>query len=217
MQCFISQRRETTLSFLKKNEHFEQNYIDYALHAGGVIVDIATGPGGGWVHGILELMPKDTVVISTDACTPCIHGYSEFYKDKNYYYFDVDLDKSLPFHDNSIDVFTGVLLCNVSNYRGLLSEVARCLKPGGRAVFHEIFFSPKSETYTYLTKENAVYASSDVYVEFCKSVGLDLAAMETCEKSLGKLDPEDGLPLSESDEWYRKNIYLQKRLADGMS
>jgi SAM-dependent methyltransferase len=208
---FVLQKQNSRLSSINNNEHFEQKYLDFVQNTIGIIVDIATGPSGGYTHGILNSMPKDTVLISTDACTFCINSYSEFYIDKNYYYFDVDLDNPLPFNDNSIDTFTGVLLCNVSNYRGLLFEIARCLKTSGKAVFEEVFYSPESETCKYLSNKNAVYASSEIYIDYCESIGLDLISIDICRKSVGKVEPGDGMPLSETDEWYRKNIYLKKK------
>lgn len=38
-------------------------------------------------------------------------------------------------------------------------------------------------------KENAVYASSEIYVDFCHSIGLDLAAVDVCKQMVGKMQP----------------------------
>lgn len=208
---FVLEKQKIKLSRIQKNEHFEKSYIDYVETKDGVIVDIATGPNGGWTHGILKNLSKNVTLISTDACNYCIDSYTEFYNQENYYYFDLDLDKPLPFKDNAIDIFTGSLLCNVSNYKNLLTEISRCLKTGGKAVFEEIFYSDNSVTYEYLIKENAIFASSDIYSDFCKKIGLEIVKIDVCEKMVGKMDPGDGLPLSDSDESYTKNIYLYKK------
>jgi SAM-dependent methyltransferase len=209
-QRYVEQEGAKKLYLINKNERFERNYIEYALIEEGVIVDIASGPHGGWIHGILNELPQNAALISTDACSFCIDNYSRYYSNKSYFYFDIDLDKPLPFKDDSVDVFTGVLMCNIPNYRGLLTEIARCLRPGGKAVFEEVFYSPDSKTFEYLLKENAVYASSEIYVDFCQSIGLDWVAVDVCKQMVGKMDPDDGLPLSDSDESYIKNIYLKK-------
>lgn len=195
-------------------ERSVRDYVEYAQIDCGLIVDLASGPSGGYIHNILEKISPNTVLVASDACPWVIDKYSEYYGRRHPGQFgciDMDLDKRLPFADGSIDVFTGVLLDNVGNYRGLLQEVSRCLKKNGRAVFHEMFFSRQSETFKVLSSENAVYASDEVFCNFCSSVGMDTIEVEACWKGTGKLDPRDGIPVNDQDEWYRKDVYMVRR------
>lgn len=207
-KCFSGKRAMTRKEY--DTNEYVKNYVDFSAVESGIIVDIASGPSAGYLHGTLDRMGHNALLIATDACPCVIHHYSILDKDKNFIYFDVDLDKHLPFIDQSVDVFTGVLMCNVQNYKELLSEIARCLKTGGKAVFHEVFYSENSESYKYLCAQNAVYASSEIYIHFCETLGLRCVNIEICWKSVGKVDPRDGMPLAETDEWYRKNIYFEK-------
>lgn len=209
LESWFRQKQSATRDAYIKKE-FVKNYVDFSAINTGVIVDIASGPSAGFIHGTLDKIGEDTLLIATDACPCVIHGYSKLHKDKNFMYFDVDLDKQLPFKDKSIDMFTGVLMCNVSNYKNLLREIARCIKPGGKAVFHEVFYAESSESYKYLCEKDAVYASSDVYVKFGEALGLKCLKVEICWQSVGKVDPGDGMPIAETDEWFRKNIYFIK-------
>lgn len=109
------------------------------------------------------------------------------------------LNEPLPFRAGSIDAFAGFLISSVAGHRALLNEIACCLKPGGRFAVAEIFFEKGSETYRQLVHENAVYAPFDDYVSCCKENGLIDKGGALVKKLAGKIDPDDLLPLNDTD------------------
>lgn len=89
--------------------------------------------------------------------------------------FDVDLDKSLPFKDESVDIFTGNLLMNVENYSTLIQEAYRCLKKGGKLAVIEIFFEHGSKTYEHLCSKGAIWSSFETFVAYCEKIGFEFS------------------------------------------
>ena len=119
-----------------------RHFVEFVSASDGVKVDLASGPSGYFAPFLDTLKDNDCFII-TDACPSVIKAHADICRQPNCYIFDVDLDKDLPFRNESVDIFTGNLLNNVENYGGLIREAYRCLKPDGKLAVIEMFFDEK--------------------------------------------------------------------------
>lgn len=187
-----------------------EGFISFALGAGDIIVDLASGPSG-YFAPLLERLKPSQLFIGTDACCAVLNGHAAAnVENGRFLMLDIDLDKSLPFRTDSIDAFTGFLTSNVIGYRALLSEAARCLKPGGRLAVAEIFFEKGCVTWQHLKNESAVNSSFEDYVSYCENIGLTYRGGERVKAMVGKLDPEDLYPLDDADKSEIRTAFFEK-------
>ena len=131
-------------------------------------------------------------------------------KRKNIDICEIDLDKKLPFKDNSVDMYCGNLVNNVMNYKELINEVYRTLKVNGKYNVIEWFFDENSETSKYLKENNSLIQSIDYYIDFCSQCGLKLINKEIQSSSIGKLEG-DLLPINPNDKKSVVMLYFQKQ------
>ena len=195
-------------------EDLVREYVDFVAACEGTIVDLATGPGGGYVAPILKRLLPEGLLIATDACLPVLEFQYRLFKPQfqdRFEILDVDLGKTLPFKGESIDVFCGAGVTNVANISDTLGEVARCLKKRGSVVLSERFYAQESETAKYLTNSGHVSASFESFDAFCRGIGLAVTRNEELYTRVGKSEPGDGLPLKETDEWAVTHVYLEKQ------
>lgn len=125
----MKQRYNSQRTIMNKDDAHKQ-FVKFVSEVRGVKVDLASGPSG-YFSPFLDTLDNSDIFIATDACPAVIEAHSKACNKENFYAFDVDLDKSLPFKDESVDIFTGNLLMNVENYSTLIQEAYRCLKKGG--------------------------------------------------------------------------------------
>lgn len=195
-------------------EPYVKEYVDFVAAYKGIIVDLATGPGGGYIAPTLKQLNPEGLLIATDACLPVLRYQYQLFKPQyqdRFEILDVDLGKTLPFKDNSIDIFCGVGVTNISNISETLKEVVRCLKSQGSVVLSERFYAQESETAKYLTELGHIFASFESFDAYCRGIGLHVARCEELFRKRGKSEPGDGLPLKETDEWTVVHIILHKQ------
>lgn len=104
----------------------------------GIILEIGTGPGGGYMPYVLKANPDATIIIS-DLSPTIVREWKNFL-DKtldspNLYYAAFDFC-NMPFKDNSIDIISdggGIGNCEGVKAKAL-KEAYRVLKPGGRLI-----------------------------------------------------------------------------------
>lgn len=176
------------------------DFFDRILDNGKIIIDLASGPSG-YFGTIIKKLRDDQLFIISDGSPDILKAHMEANKEKNNIgYMDLDLDKPLPFKNDSIDNFMGNYLGNVMEYQQLVSEAYRSLKNGGRFSVIEIFYEQGSETAFELRRENRLYADLDKYIQYFESVGFKLECKGTIEHVVGKLDPSDSLPRNDTDK-----------------
>ena len=188
----------------EKRKHF----VD-AVSSGQVIVDLASGPSG-YFAPVLDSLEEDALFIATDACPSVLQAHAEACRKENFYLFDTDLDRELPFRDESIDVFCGNLLNNVNNYDGLIREAYRCLKPGGKFCVIEMFFDQASVSYKSLKDQKKIWASPETYADYCHSLGFDFTGSDILLTRRGKFSESDYYPLDENDVMTIRTMYFEK-------
>ncbi len=186
-----------------------RRFVDFISAADGVKVDLASGPSG-YFSPMLDTLKETDLFIATDACPTVLRAHSQTCPKDNYFVFDVDLDRELPFRDESIAAFSGNLLNNVEHYAALIQEAYRCLEPGGRFAVIELFFESGCRTFEYLRSSGAVWSSFDTYVSFCESVGFRYMDSAVLQARTGKIAEDDLLPLDENDRSEERTVYFQK-------
>ncbi len=201
----------------QKNEALKdekrRRFFDFILASDGAKVDLASGPSG-YFSPILDGMGEKDIFIATDACPSVVAAHSAACDKDNFFVFDIDLDKELPFTDQSIAAFSGNYLDNVEHYGELLKEIHRCLKPGGRFAVIEIFFEKGSRTYEHLNSQGAVWASFETFTAFCENLGFRCLGSDILLTRKGKIDEGDLYPLDENDCSAERTVYFEKREAE---
>ena len=187
-----------------------RNFVEFVSASDGIKVDLASGPSGYFAPFLDTLKDSDYFII-TDACPSVIKAHADACRKPNFYIFDVDLDKGLPFKNETVDIFTGNLLNNVENYSGLIREAYRCLKPGGRLAVIEMFFDKDSKTQKYLAEQGKIWSSYDAFVDFCESVGFTCISSETVTSRKGPISDGDLYPLDKDDCSTDNTIYFEKK------
>ncbi len=188
----------------------KSRFIEFVSNKQGIKVDLASGPSG-YFSTALDNLAENDVFIATDACPTVISAHSNACQKENFFVFDVDLDKPLPFKDSCIDLFSGNLLSNVNNYAELINEVYRCLKVGGHFAITDMFFEHGCSTYEHLKDKGEVWASFETFVTFCESVGFVFLDSDVISSRKGKLSSGDLYPLDENDCWSDRTLYFTKK------
>ncbi len=187
-----------------------KRFTDYIASARGVKVDLASGPSG-YFSAVLDSLTEDDLFIATDACPTVIYAHSQACDKDNFYVFDMDLDKKLPFKDSSVDAFSGNLLNNVNNYASLLEETYRCLKPNGRLALIEMFFDHGCKTYEHLHSKGEIWSSFETFVSFCGKVGFTYLGGDITASEKGKMSEGDLYPLDRNDCRTNRTLYFEKK------
>lgn len=120
------------------NKRKENSYSDIAKRVnahGGIILEIGTGPGGGFMPSILIDNP-DAIIIISDLSPTVVREWKKLLDKElhspNIYYAALD-NCDLPFKDNSVDVISdgGGIGNTEGDRQKALNGVYRILKPGG--------------------------------------------------------------------------------------
>ena len=186
-----------------------RRFVDFVSSVHGVKVDLASGPSGYFAPFLDSLFKEDTLIV-TDACPAIISAHSSACDKSNFYVFDVDLNKELPFKDECLDIATGNLLNNLDNYALLVREVYRSLKHGGKFAVIEMFFEHGSKTYSRLKEEGRIWASFESFVEYFEKVGFTYIGGDVISTRKGKISKGDLYPLDENECWSDRTLYFQK-------
>lgn len=204
----MKQRYNSQRIIMNKDDAHKQ-FVKFVSEVRGVKVDLASGPSG-YFSPFLDTLDDNDIFIATDACPAVIEAHSKACNKNNFYVFDVDLDKSLPFKDESVDIFTGNLLNNVENYSTLIQEAYRCLKKGGKLAVIEIFFEHGSKTYEHLCSKGAIWSSFETFVAYCEKIGFEFLGSDIINTRKGKISEGDLYPLDDNDCSCDRTVYFKK-------
>lgn len=132
----------------KHNREQHRRMAQRMAEHGGVILDIGSGPGGGYMPCILQADPSAQIIVS-DLSHTVVEEWKKF--------LDKELDSphlcyaafdfcAIPFNDCTIDVISdhsGIFSC-LGDKAAALREVYRVLKPGGLFVSYGGFVTKES-------------------------------------------------------------------------
>ena len=132
----------------ERNREQHRKMAQMMAERGGVILDIGSGPGGGYMPLILQANPAARVIVS-DLSHAVVEEWKKF--------LDRELDsphvcyaafdfRDIPFNDCTIDTVSdhgGIFNC-LENKAAALREVYRILKPGGMFVSYGGFVTKES-------------------------------------------------------------------------
>lgn len=193
------------------NDLVMQKYYNAVSSTDGIIIDLASGVSG-YFGPILDRIDLDSEFVITDASKEMIKVHATANKKrKNVVVCEIDLDKKLPFRDNSVDMYCGNLISNVNKYKELIQEVARTLKKNGKFIVIEWFFEINSKTQCYLKENNSLIQSMEYYIDYCSQCGLKLVSKGIQSKSVGK-QVGDLLPINPNDEKSVVVLYFEKMI-----
>lgn len=198
---------ENYLNAINTNRNLKKIYI-FIKEKKGIKVDLASGPSG-FFYPIVANSTENDIVIVTDACKYILDDINNTCQKENFFIFDIDLDKSLPFKENSVSVFSSNLLSNCKEYEQIIKEVYKCLERKGRFVVIEWFYEKEKATYKYLDDNNQIIVSMDKYIEYCERLGFKYIGNRLMKTRKGKLDG-DLFPLDENEVVYEKALFFEK-------
>lgn len=193
-----------------KDNRVMQEFYKEVLETNGIIIDLASGPSG-YFGPVVDNLGENSTFVITDASEFLIHAHSVANRKRdNVKIFDIDLEKSLPLRDESIDCYCGYVPSNVDKFDLLLNEISRTLKKNGKLCIIDWFFDEKTETYKYLKENNKVTYSLDYFTTFCNRLGLKLTCKDLDRKYIGKLEG-DLLPINPFDEIMVYSLFFIKQ------
>jgi len=200
------------LEFLRKGGWIERNWEEHMRRTGrrdlwnsfcreiaessGLILDVASGPGGGLVPCILYYN-SNAYVLMNDIEYRILLMWREFLKktDRGRYVGFLAADACrLPIRDNSLDIVVSAGgFSNISGHDRALREAYRVLKPGGRlymiegGVLREDFEKlPPSVQRKWLEKHPALLGNWD---ELIREVGFTITFYES--KGVKTISPDE--------------------------
>jgi ubiquinone/menaquinone biosynthesis C-methylase UbiE len=109
-----------------------------------IILDIGSGEGTS-VFPMIELLPNANIIasdLSTNLLRELRHWHEAHYPDhRRLWLLQLNAEDTV-FEDNQIDLLTGAhVLHHLSNLNGTFREIHRILRPGGCAIFWDVFES----------------------------------------------------------------------------
>lgn len=206
----------------RRNPAYAQ-WVDAIAATKGLIVDIATGPGGSMLGALMPRLQDSCHVVATDAASPTLtrlKAYWDVRREGRPLDFLLCDANQLPFVDGSADAVTS--LGGFENVRSdrrsnkpargyAYVQAARVIRPGGLVFDTTTVYGVSSETAALFSARGDPFASRATLQELWSSLGLLVQSVEVISHGRGKVDPRDGLPLSDSDEWEALQWVLEKR------
>jgi uncharacterized protein YbaR (Trm112 family)/ubiquinone/menaquinone biosynthesis C-methylase UbiE len=207
-------------------QHVEafRDFIDAAASAEGLIVDVATGPGGSFMGALVPRLGERSHFLASDVAVDMLRGLRAAWEDEpraaklDFAAFD---GHRMALRDASVDAFTaqlGFQCCQDDPTQGrsprsggAYREAYRALRPGG--AIHGIcrVYDADSKTAPYLQSLGSEDASWENLEQLWASIGFEVTSVAEVHRSKGKSDPCDGLPIDDADEWSHVAYVLRKQ------
>ena len=217
--------KRQTRNSQQEYQHIEafRCFIDAAASVEGLIVDVATGPGGSFMGAVVPRLSRRSHFIASDVAVDMLRGLKAAWADEprsaklDFAAFD---GHRMPLRDESVDAFTsqlGFQCCQDDptgsrppRCGGAYREAYRALKPGGGIYGVCRVYDAGSNTAPYLESLGSEDASWGSLEQLWRSIGFEVTSVTEVHRSKGKSDPSDGLPIDDADEWSHVAYVLRK-------
>ena len=198
-----------TSHYLQKNEIYA-DLINCVLNENKPVVDIATGPGMGFVPEIKIARPE-LPCLAIDASDVLIQSWKDFFAEHSNLP-TVELGQfslfDLPFEDESVDVYTSYLGIGSTRkggtgYDKVLSELFRTLKKGGKLFAVEGEWIDKNAFLELFSKMNRepwnCFVEEPTWVERFEEHGFEIISSKLAENKYFENDDDHELsPIAKS-------------------
>jgi uncharacterized protein YbaR (Trm112 family)/SAM-dependent methyltransferase len=188
--------------------------VDAALRCQGLVVDVATGPGGSLSSPYLRRAAGDACFVFTDLSEPVVRGQQAFFQDAGMAHgvsFLVCDACNLPFLGGAAAAVTSTVgFANVAHDRTAYREVGRVLQAGGWLMDAERLYEPGSRSADLVKQWGSCLATIDGWHDVLTAAGLVVERTAEWISGRGKGDPDDGLPLDE-DGWTNLIVFARKQ------
>ncbi len=199
-------------------------FVDAAARTEGVIVDIATGPGGSFSGALAPLLRPEARFIMTDAAVHVLRGLKGAWEEET---CEATLDfvacdgLRLPFRSDSVDALTSNMGFDCATDDPTRStppgagkayrEGHRVLKPGGMVFTQSCIYDEHSKTAGHLASLGCDNASLASLSACWQAIGFDTVCAIEISRATGKMHWGDALPVDDQDSWRVMASVLRKR------
>jgi SAM-dependent methyltransferase len=187
--------------------------VDAALGCRGLVVDIATGPGGSLRAPFLRRAPQDVLFVASDLGEAVMRGQHAFFQclglgaKASFLAFDA---RRMPFLDGAASAITSVVgFTNISESLQAYQEAARVLKDGGRLIDASRVYEPGSQSADAVRQWGGCHASLQEWLAALCHCGFTVERTAEWVSGKGKGDPADGLPIDD-ECWTNVIVYARK-------
>lgn len=194
---------------------FVNEYVDVAINADGPVLDIASGPGGSFCVPIMNNAHKDLLLVMSDLGKPVMHAWRRHLRkvgwDDRCTTLACDA-RRLPFRNGSIAVITSVGgFSNIVGECAAYTEASRVLKQGGYLYDWIMLFEENSPSQKRLKEMGQATTTWSDYEALLNRLGFDIEKSCIAKTGQGRINPDDGMPLTDDETWAHRAIVAVRR------
>lgn len=193
--------------------------VDTICSVEGVVVDVASGPGGGYCVPVMQRANPRRVLVMSDLGVPVMPSWRRVLRGAGWadrcsnLSFDA---RRLPFKEGSVQAITSVAgMDNVHNNLVAYGEAARVLAAGGLLLDVVFFYAEGGPTHRFLAEQQQAAACFEDYSALLDRLDFGIEGNDLLKSGQGKVDAGDGLPLQEDEAWEIRVIQARRPVESG--
>jgi len=189
-------------------------FVETARATEGIVLDIASGPGGSYCVETMRDGPPTGLLVMSDLGAPVMQRWRKHLREVGWdsRCSNMGLDaRRLPFRDAVLDALTSVGgFSNIVGNRQAYAEASRVLKPGGPLMEVVRLYEEGGPTHRLLTEQGQVATTWCDYEAFLNESGFSVTSCELLNQGRGKTDPNDGLPVGD-EAWEHRVVFAVRQ------